>query len=86
MADDFEIPDAEEVEETGEEVEYEPPKEGSVQELVKGGGLKKLLVKLGDGWETPDTGDEVKGESRSRISGHFHKSLEVALQVEMSRR
>jgi FK506-binding protein 4/5 len=60
MADDFEIPDAEEVEETGEEVEYEPPKEGSVQELVKGGGLKKLLVKLGEGWETPDTGDEVK--------------------------
>lgn len=50
MADDFEIPDAEEVEETGEEVDYEPPKEGSVQELVKGGGLKKLHVKVGEGY------------------------------------
>ena len=46
MAGDFVIPDAEEVEETGEEVDYEPPKEGSVQELVKGGGLKKLHVKV----------------------------------------
>lgn len=80
MADDFEIPDAEEVEETGEEVEYEPPKEGSVQELVKGGGLRKLLVKLGEGWETPDTGDEVKGELRFLVSGRTHNSLEVDLR------
>lgn len=49
-----------------------------MQELVKGGGLKKLHVKLGEGWETPDTGDEVNGESRSHISGHFHNSLGVA--------
>ena len=24
-------------------------------------GLKKLLVKEGEGWETPETGDEVEG-------------------------
>ena len=36
------------------------------------------LEKLGEGWETPGTGDEVNGESRSRISGHFHNSLGVA--------
>ncbi|XP_024404088.1 peptidyl-prolyl cis-trans isomerase FKBP62 isoform X2 [Physcomitrium patens] len=60
MADgDFDIPDAEEVEETGEEVDYDPQTVGKVQELIKGGGLQKLITKAGEGWETPDTGDEV---------------------------
>lgn len=69
MADDFELPDAEEVDDMGIEVDNEPPsagaKEGGVEELVKGGGLQKLLVKAGEGWDTPDTGDEVKGEHKS---------------------
>lgn len=58
MADDFELPDAEDVEEAGEEVEYDPPV-GKVQELIKDGGLQKVITKAGEGWETPDTGDEV---------------------------
>ncbi|KAL3684851.1 hypothetical protein R1sor_002873 [Riccia sorocarpa] len=64
MADeDFEFPGAEgvEEEETGEEAVSVPPqKDGEERELVKGGGLKKLIVKAGSGWETPDTGDEVQ--------------------------
>jgi hypothetical protein len=61
MADDFDLPDAEEVEEAGEEVEYDPPAVGRVQELIKDGGLQKVITKAGEGWETPDTGDEVSG-------------------------
>lgn len=59
--DDFELPDAEEVEEAGEEVDYYPATVGKVQELIKGGGLQKVVTKAGEGWETPDTGDEVSG-------------------------
>ena len=61
MADDFELPDAEEVEEAGEEVDYDPPTVGKVQELIKGGGLQKVVTEAGEGWETPDIGDEVSG-------------------------
>lgn len=61
MADDLDIPDAEEVEEIGEEVDYDPDKVGKVQELIKGGGLEKVITKLGEGYETPETGDEVSG-------------------------
>ncbi|KAL2652977.1 hypothetical protein R1flu_021105 [Riccia fluitans] len=62
--DDFEFPTgSEEIEEQemGEEAVSAPPqKDGEERELIKGGGLKKLIVKAGSGWETPDTGDEVK--------------------------
>lgn len=61
MEDDFELPDAEEVEEAGEEVDSDPGTVGKVQELIKEGGLQKLITKAGEGWETPDTGDEVSG-------------------------
>ncbi|KAG0608754.1 hypothetical protein M758_8G129900 [Ceratodon purpureus] len=57
--DDFELPDAEEVEEAGEEVDYDPPTVGKVQELIPGGGLQKVITTAGDGWESPDIGDEV---------------------------
>ena len=59
--DDFELPDAEEVEEAGEEVDYDPPTVGKVQELIPGGGLQKVITTAGDGWESPDIGDEVSG-------------------------
>lgn len=64
--DNFEFPDAEEAGEMETEEEMDvtssgPQKEGEEKELSKDGGLKKLLVKSGSGWETPDTGDEVKG-------------------------
>ncbi|KAJ7557778.1 hypothetical protein O6H91_04G009500 [Diphasiastrum complanatum] len=36
-----------------------PQKVGEEKEIGKG-GLKKLLVKAGEGWETPDSGAEVK--------------------------
>ncbi|CAM6089988.1 unnamed protein product [Calypogeia fissa] len=63
--DDFEFPDAEEAGEMEAEEETDvsssgPQKEGEERELIKDGGLKKLVVKSGSGWETPDTGDEVK--------------------------
>lgn len=64
--DDFEYPDAEEAGEMETEEETDvsssgPQKEGEEREIIKDGGLKKLLVKSGSGWETPDNGDEVKG-------------------------
>lgn len=61
MAYDLDIPDAEEVEEIGDEVDYDPDEVGKVKELIKGGGLEKVITKLGEGYETPETGDEVSG-------------------------
>ncbi|CAM6096235.1 unnamed protein product [Calypogeia fissa] len=63
--DDFEFPDAEEAGEMEAEEEMDvsssgPQKEGEEREIIKDGGLKKLVVTSGSGWETPDTGDEVK--------------------------
>ncbi|KAA0067644.1 70 kDa peptidyl-prolyl isomerase-like [Cucumis melo var. makuwa] len=63
MEDDFEFPSASNVdEEMGlPEDEAESPvlKVGEEKEIGKN-GLKKKLVKEGEGWETPDTGDEVE--------------------------
>ncbi|KAG6553480.1 hypothetical protein Mapa_004392 [Marchantia paleacea] len=63
--DDFEFPSgAEEVEEEmdndADVTSLGPQKDGEERELVKGGALKKLIVKSGSGWETPEKGDEVK--------------------------
>ena len=41
---------------------YAPHKEGEEKDLTQDGGVKKLLVKAGEGWDRPETGDEVQGE------------------------
>lgn len=64
MEDDFEMPAAEEMmndEEMDDFGDDEAPvmKVGDEKEIGKL-GLKKKLLKEGDGWETPDNGDEVE--------------------------
>eukprot|EP00850_Spirogloea_muscicola_P008586 SM000046S16367 [mRNA] locus=s46:281774:287440:+ [translate_table: standard] len=43
----------------GDAEAYTPHKEGEEKELTSDGGVKKLLVKAGEGWEKPDSGDDV---------------------------
>lgn len=64
MADDFEIPAAE-----GMEEDLDLPEESSYMKVgeekeIGGQGLKKKLVKEGEGWDTPESGDEVQGRIR----------------------
>ncbi|KAF3323706.1 peptidyl-prolyl isomerase-like isoform X1 [Carex littledalei] len=60
MEEDFEFPTGEEEPmEIGDEVESPLMKVGEEKEIGKQ-GLKKKLVKEGEGWETPETGDEVE--------------------------
>ncbi|KAK6266103.1 hypothetical protein QUC31_016940 [Theobroma cacao] len=67
MEDDFEVPTASDMEEDEmNNLENEPVdpidpilKVGEEKEIGKN-GLKKKLVKEGEGWETPDNGDEVE--------------------------
>lgn len=67
MEDDFEFPTAsnfDNVEDDMDIPEDDPVspiiKEGEEKEIGKN-GLKKKLVKEGEGWETPSAGDEVEG-------------------------
>lgn len=61
MEEDFEFPTGEEEPmEIGDEVESPLMNVGEEKEIGKQ-GLKKKLVKEGEGWETPETGDEVEG-------------------------
>ena len=56
-----EIEDDEDDEEPGEVIESAPPlKVGEERDLTIS-GLKKKLLKLGHGWETPELGYEVTG-------------------------
>lgn len=56
MNDDFEIPQAEEMNE-----DFDLPEEKVGDEREVGDrGLKKKLLKLGEGWDTPEFGDEVQ--------------------------
>ncbi|XP_078156328.1 70 kDa peptidyl-prolyl isomerase-like [Carex rostrata] len=60
MEEDFEFPTGEEEPmEIGDEVDSPLMKVGEEKEIGKQ-GLKKKLVKEGEGWETPETGDEVE--------------------------
>uniref|UniRef100_A0A0C9QRE4 peptidylprolyl isomerase n=1 Tax=Wollemia nobilis TaxID=56998 RepID=A0A0C9QRE4_9CONI len=60
MADDFELPDAAEEMENEDFGDPAPMlKVGEEKEIGKQ-GLKKSLLKEGEGWETPGTGDEVE--------------------------
>ncbi|CAA0809064.1 Peptidyl-prolyl cis-trans isomerase FKBP65 [Striga hermonthica] len=54
---DFE--DDDEEEEAGEEVESAPPLEVGQEREISSNGLKKMLIKCGLNWETPQFGDEV---------------------------
>lgn len=49
MNDDFDMPDGSPIQKVGEEKE------------IGKDGLKKKLLKEGQGWDTPDSGDEVEG-------------------------
>lgn len=61
MDEDFDIPAAEEMNEDMDLPDESPIfKVGEEKEIGKQ-GLKKKLLKAGDGWETPDNGDEVEG-------------------------
>ncbi|CAI6003243.1 unnamed protein product [Closterium sp. NIES-65] len=42
-----------------DEAAYAPQTEGEEKDLTSDGGVKKLLVKAGDGWDKPEAGDEV---------------------------
>lgn len=53
MEEDFDIPG-------GEEMDLGEDKVGEEREIGSN-GLKKKLLKEGQGWETPEVGDEVKG-------------------------
>jgi FK506-binding protein 4/5 len=67
MNDDFEIPQAEEMNE-----DFDLPEEKVGDEREVGDrGLKKKLLKLGEGWDTPEFGDEVQGTT---IRRRFHLS------------
>lgn len=61
MEDDFEFPNAEDMEIPEEDEVMSPSfKVGEEKEIGKN-GLKKKLIKEGEGWETPNTGDQVEG-------------------------
>lgn len=53
MEEDFDIPG-------GEEMDLGEDEVGEEREIGSG-GLKKKLLKEGQGWETPEVGDEVQG-------------------------
>ena len=62
MDDDFDMPPADAMNEDFEMPGESPiMKVGEEKEIGKE-GLKKKLVKEGEGWDTPDNGDEVEGE------------------------
>lgn len=67
MEEDLEMKAGPGVEEEEEEdtLGYTPMQEGEEKELTKDGGLKKKLIKAGEGWEKPETGDEVSGKGAS---------------------
>lgn len=62
MDEDFDIPAGDEFMDD-DEIESGAPvsmKVGEEKE-IGGQGLKKKLLKEGDGWDTPESGDEVEG-------------------------
>jgi FK506-binding protein 4/5 len=57
MNEDFDIPQAEEMNE-----DFDLPEDKVGEERQVGDrGLKKKLLKEGEGWDTPEFGDEVQG-------------------------
>lgn len=62
---DFIDEDDELDEEPGEEIESAPPLQVGEEREINSLGLKKKLLKRGIGWETPEFGDEVTGNTSS---------------------
>lgn len=65
MEEDFDMPPAEEMNE-----DFDLPEEGAVLKVgeekeIGKQGLKKKLLKEGEGWDTPENGDEVEGAPRT---------------------
>lgn len=56
-----EIEDDEDDEEPGEVIESAPPLKVGEERELSISGLKKKLLKLDHGWETPELGDEATG-------------------------
>lgn len=48
-------------EEEGEVIESAPPLQLGEERALGASGVKKKLLKLGAGWETPELGEEAKG-------------------------
>jgi hypothetical protein len=49
--------------EDGDADSWAPLEVGQEKDLTKDGGVKKKLVHKGEGWKTPEAGDEVTGAS-----------------------
>lgn len=62
MDDDFEMPPAEGMDDMDMPETSSYMKVGEEKEIGNE-GLKKKLVKEGEGWDTPENGDEVEGKS-----------------------
>lgn len=62
MEDDFDMPAAEDMmnDENMDFADETSMKVGEEKEISKE-GLKKKLLKEGEGWDNPDNGDEVEG-------------------------
>lgn len=59
---EFNQPDAENFDDgldVDDSAAYMPQKVGEEKDITKDGGVKKLLVKEGEGWDKPETGDNV---------------------------
>lgn len=61
MEEDFEFPTAGNMEMPEEEEVMSPTQKVGEEKEIGKNGLKKKLVKEGEGWETPDNGDQVEG-------------------------
>ena len=61
MDEDFDIPAAEEMNEDMDLPDESPILKVGEEKEIGEQGLKKKLVKEGDGWDTPENGDEVEG-------------------------
>lgn len=61
MEEDFEFPTSGDVEMPEEDEIVSPIHKVGEEKEIGNNGLKKKLVKEGEGWETPNTGDQVEG-------------------------
>ena len=69
MDEDFDIPAAEEMNEDMDLPDESPILKVGEEKEIGEQGLKKKLVKEGDGWDTPENGDEVEG-THFPVTGH----------------
>lgn len=61
MDDDFDIPGAEGMDDDMDLPDESPIMKVGDEKVIGKEGLKKKLVKEGEGWDTPEAGDEVEG-------------------------